>query len=87
MKITACRKEISYQSPDVGGSSGGVIFSQIAHRIVRPVRHAHLLENELLQKVVRFFPSHPARMATIEAIVLMTDSRTARVISSGSQPK
>jgi hypothetical protein len=31
---------------------------QVVHRIVRQDRHAHLLENELLQEIVRFFPSH-----------------------------
>jgi hypothetical protein len=30
---------------------------------VRPVRHAHLLENELLQEIVGFLPPHAVGMA------------------------
>jgi hypothetical protein len=36
---------------------------QVVHRIVRPVRHAHLLENELLQVIVCFLPTHAVGMA------------------------
>ena len=60
---------------------------QVVHRIVRQVRHAHLLENELLEVIVRLLPPMRWAWQTIEAIVLMTDSGTARVISAGSQPK
>jgi hypothetical protein len=38
-------------------------FPQVVHRIVRPVRDPHLLENELLKVIVRFLPSHAVGMA------------------------
>ena len=49
-------------------------------------RHAHVLENELLKDTVSFLSSlSVGAWPTMEAMVLMTDSRTARVISAGSQ--
>ena len=38
-------------------------LSQVVHRVVRPVGHAHLFENKLLQVVVGFLPTHAVGMA------------------------
>jgi hypothetical protein len=54
--------------------------------MVRPVWHAHPLDDELLSGNCRL-PFGPCGGQTIEAIVLTTDSGTARVISAGSQQK
>ena len=37
---------------------------QVIHRIMRSVRHSHLLENELLEVIVRFLSPHAVGMAT-----------------------
>ena len=38
-------------------------LSQVVHRIVRNIRHAHLLENELLKVIVRFLSPHAVGVA------------------------
>jgi hypothetical protein len=68
-------------------SDVGVIFRRSFHRIVRPIRHAHLLENELLEEIVCFLPPHAVGVANMEAMALMSDSGTTRVTSAGSHPK
>jgi hypothetical protein len=53
----------AHYSSRVGGSGGGVIFPQVVHRIMRPVRDAHLLENKLFQVVVSFLSTHSVGVA------------------------
>ena len=53
---------------------------------MRPIRHAHLLENELLEEIVCFLPPHAVGVANMEAMALMSDLGTA-LTSAGSHPK
>ncbi len=43
---------------------------QLIHRIVRPVRNAHLLENELLEEIVCFLSSHAVGVANHRSTII-----------------